>query len=152
MMTLRRFQRMADSYGAALQRWPDASRAAAEALLQVSAEARRLLAEARALDEMLQAASTRNDAARWSRGGQAAALARLRSGVAARIAAPMPRQPSAERPLGQTLRAMFAHRRWVGMATGSGFAVVAGLVIGSLYAPAPVEAPMPSGLLHILED
>jgi hypothetical protein len=52
-ITLKRFAGIVDAYGASPQRWPDDERAAAEALVAVSAEARALLADAAALDGVL---------------------------------------------------------------------------------------------------
>ncbi len=49
-MTIARFRHLADVCGADLARWPAAERAAAEALLDGSDEARRVLAHARVLD------------------------------------------------------------------------------------------------------
>ena len=86
MLTLKRFRTLIDSYGAAPERWPDSMRAEAEVLLRVSPEAQQLLAEARELDEAIGAASEREKAVSWPPGEEAAALARLRSGVAARLA------------------------------------------------------------------
>jgi len=52
-ISLERFSALADAYGADLRRWPEADRAAAQALAQESAPARALLAEADALDAVL---------------------------------------------------------------------------------------------------
>jgi hypothetical protein len=62
-------------------------------------------------------------------------MARLRSGVEARIAASAERRPSFRR----TGWALALHTRWVGMATGGGFAIMAGLLIGAMYTSAPVS-------------
>lgn len=86
MLTLKRFKALTDSYGADPERWPEAMRLDAEALLRASAEARRVLAQARALDEAIDASSTREEALRWPPGQDEAALARLRARVAARLA------------------------------------------------------------------
>lgn len=52
-MNLRRFGELVEAYGAEPQRWPAAERAAAQALLSGSADARALQERARALDLML---------------------------------------------------------------------------------------------------
>jgi hypothetical protein len=52
-ISLERFSALADAYGADLGRWPEADRAAAQALAQDSAKARARLAEADALDAVL---------------------------------------------------------------------------------------------------
>jgi hypothetical protein len=139
MLTLRRFKALADSYGAELQRWPDEVRGEAEALLNASPEARRFLAEAQTLDDVIEAASAQEDTMLWPPGEQSAALARLRSGVAARLTSSPPRRPVGRflgwAPLGEAYRAISVYFGWVGLATGSGFAIVAGLLIGSMYAP-----------------
>lgn len=56
-MTVTRFAAILDAYGSAARRWPEAERAAAEALLAASPEARGLLAEATRLDRVLSAAT-----------------------------------------------------------------------------------------------
>ncbi len=150
MVTLRWFRAMADSYGADLQRWPEEARGKAQALLSVSPQARTLLDEARALDDAIAAASAREDAARWRPGEQTAALARLRSGVEARIASATVRRPVHRRagssPAGGRQWALLPQLRWLGMATGSGFAIIAGLLLGSMYA-----APGTEGVLTMLQ-
>lgn len=143
MMTLRRFRAMADIYGADLRRWPEEVRGEAEALVTVSLQARTFLDEARRLDDAIEAASAHEDAVLWRPGEQDAALARLRSGVEARIAASARRLPAA----GGGRGILSLRLRWLGMATGGGFAVMAGLLIGALY----VSAPEPEGVLMLLQ-
>ena len=136
MLTLKRFKTMTDSYGADLLRWPEQERAAAQTFLEGSTEARALLADARMLDEAL--ARARQSAAHRLNRHEDAALARLRSGVAARIAAAGGRSRVSllERALSITTRgALSTPSGWAGLATAGGLAVVAGLVIGSLYTP-----------------
>lgn len=55
-MTVTRLAAILDAYGGEARRWPAAERAAAEALLTASPEARGLLAEVTRLDQMLSAA------------------------------------------------------------------------------------------------
>jgi hypothetical protein len=143
MLTLRRFTAMADSYGADLQRWPDELRGEAEALLQVSAMARAHLEAALTLDRIIDAASADEDVRLWPAGEEGAALARLRSGVAARIAAVPLRRPTSRRfQWALAIRERWRpgpELRWIGMATGGGFAIMAGLLLGSLYTTAPTS-------------
>jgi hypothetical protein len=54
-MTIERLSHQLDAYGGELARWPAETRGAAQALLAASAEARKLLADARRLDEALAA-------------------------------------------------------------------------------------------------
>ena len=88
MLTLGRFRRLAASYGADLQRWPEEARRDAQALLDHSAEAGVLFDEARTLDQAIDQATIREDALLWPPGERDAALDRLRSGVEARLASP----------------------------------------------------------------
>jgi len=135
-LTLKRFKTMTDSYGADLLRWPEQERAAAQTLLDGSAEARAHLADARLLDEALAVASARQSAAHQRNNHEDAALARLRSGVATRIAAASGRSRASllERALSITTRgALSMPSGWAGLAIACSLAVVAGLVIGSLY-------------------
>lgn len=57
-MTLKEFKRYAAAYGADLDRWPRSARVDALTLLDDSAEARDLLADAAVTDTLLDAAST----------------------------------------------------------------------------------------------
>ncbi|MGB6308684.1 MAG: hypothetical protein WBF89_12930, partial [Steroidobacteraceae bacterium] len=84
---MRRFRALIDSYGADLRRWPDSDRPPAQLLLEALPEARRLLDEARRLDEKIAAAAARQDAELWAKDEPDAALARLRDRIAVRIAA-----------------------------------------------------------------
>jgi hypothetical protein len=86
MMTLRRFQKLSDSYGGDLGRWPEGVRAQAKALLERSPDARRIVARAADLDEAVAAASAARKARFWGadRADADAALERLRVSVAAR--------------------------------------------------------------------
>jgi hypothetical protein len=144
MMTLGRFRALAESYGAALPRWPAELRGEAEALLRASAAARALLAEARTVDETIAAAGRREDAALWPPGAREAALARLRSGVAARIGPSPPRWPMGRLAGWAPSSAALG---WVGLAAGGGLAVAAGLVIGAMSA----AGPAPDAVLAILQ-
>jgi len=123
MLTLKRFVALAASYGADLGRWPEDMRDEADALLAASPEARMLLEEARTLDKALVGPAV------WQHGEQEAALVRLRNGVEARIAGGAVPEPARRPP-------RRLHLRWLGMATGSGLAIAAGLAIGVLDVPA----------------
>ena len=136
MLTLKRFKTLTDSYGADLLRWPEQERAAAQTLLEKSAEARALLADARMLDDALAMASARQSAAHLRHHNEEATLARLRSGVAARIAATGGRSRGWSGP------------GWVSLATAGSLAVVAGLVIGALYNPPGASADALTTLLQ----
>jgi hypothetical protein len=160
MMTPQRFRALAASYGADLQRWPEAERDAARALVHVSPAARSMLATAQRLDAAIAAASSQEHAATLQSGEEDAALARLRSGVASGIAASArPRQQGARH--GWTLGVLQPSDRFspagVGAVVVSGaIAIMAGLLIGTLY----TWQPSPDGLLatlqpapfHLLED
>jgi hypothetical protein len=148
MLTLKRFKALTDSYGADVQRWPEDERTAAETLLESSAQARALLADARMLDEALAAASAthqRNDQ-------QDAALDRLRSIVSARIASSKSsdrqRAGLVERGWSATTQTVLSARLgWAGIATAAGLAVLAGLVVGSMY----MSPSAPDNLLTSLQ-
>lgn len=135
MLTIRRFQVLAESYGADLQRWPQQSRAEAQRLLTVSSEARRVLAAAQILDAAILEASTQDQ---LSPAEQSAALERLKSAVAIRVATSDARRTGAS--LFGWLPGWFhevATPRRFGLASGVCAAVVAGLVVGSWYTGAP---------------
>ncbi len=136
MLTLKQFTAMLDSYGADPRRWPANMRVEAQALLDRSDEARRSLADARCLDEGIISASAREEAELWQPGDQDAALARLRSGVAARIASTS-YQRSGRRSawtLFEDMQWVFSPRlAWVGVGASSSLAVVAGLLIGAAF-------------------
>jgi hypothetical protein len=142
MLTLERFRVLTDSYGAELQRWPEAMRAAAEALLLVSPEAQQLLAVARELDEAIDAASECKDAVSWPPGEEAAALSRLRAGVAARVARVAPQEMAPGR-LGWLRGWLLPVAQWsssarvVGMAAAGGFIIAVGLLLGSMEVTRP---------------
>jgi hypothetical protein len=140
MLTLKQFTAMLDSYGADPQRWPENLRAEAEAFLDRSEQARRSLADALALDDALISASAREEAKLWQPGDQDAALARLRSGVAARIASTSYQRPnrSLARTLFEGMQSVFSARlAWVGIGASGGVAIVAGLLIGAAFGAQP---------------
>jgi hypothetical protein len=152
MMTLERFKSLADSYGADLDRWPEDIRQDARGLLDSSHAARAILAQARVLDEALESAARMEGSQSWPREEAAAALVRLRSRVAARIAE---REPADSRRLPLMARLLSfviaplsplqAGRG--GLLTGGVIAIAAGLAIGLLY----TSAPQPVDVLLLLE-
>lgn len=158
MMTLKRLKALAGSYGADLQRWPQKERAAARELLDSSEQARDFLEQERSLDEGIAAAAAHRDAGHgWGgaeddgHGGhgpaseQDAALARLRASVSARIAT----EEAQQRPIGWPgSRASPLRMRRLGLATSAAFAIIAGLLVGGLYGPAPAPAGALSALLQ----
>lgn len=148
MMTLRRFRALADSYGADLQRWPEALRGPARELLGTSAQAQGIIARARELDQAIAAAGAERDAR--IRGGSRpdADLHRLRAAVALRIRRPVDAAVAASEELGSPPGRHRPRRvRWVGLATAAGLAVLAGLALGILYSP---SAP-PQDLTALLQ-
>lgn len=157
MLSLRRFTSLARSYGGDLERWPEETRDSAGALLEISADARAMLEAAAKEDIAIGAARRREEAALWHPGEQDAALARLRSGVAGRIA-DQPRAGSARRwPTGALLLAgSSTHLGWLGLVTSSGFALAAGFLVGSLSAGPPASvnilAAFQTAPIQILAD
>ncbi|WP_456776028.1 hypothetical protein [Bradyrhizobium sp. USDA 4369] len=129
------------------------------ALRDASAAARAVLDRERELDVAMEAARRREDMVLWSPGEHAAALARLRSGVAARIA-PLPWSRSAVFALGwnvlENCDAIGADRGWLRFATSSTIVVAAGVLIGSHFLAAPPPADLLSSLemapIHIFSE
>jgi hypothetical protein len=158
MLSLKRFASLASSYGADLERWPAERHADARELLAASPEVQAIFAAVRAEDRAIGAARRREEGALWHPGEQDAALARLRSGVAARIASP-PAIRSGHVWSGwlpPVRNWVLPHLGSLGFATSGGVALMAGLLIGSLSgaAPAPtsVLAAFQATPLHILAD
>ena len=149
MLTLGRFRSMTESYGADPDRWPEQARADARALLSVSAEARAMLEEGRALDDLIETTHAREDGLLWQPGEQDAALERLRAGVAARIGA-LPVRPRATDRLRAWFRGEAApvRLRWLGLATGGACAIICGLLIGGQYESAPTSAGVLNQMLR----
>jgi hypothetical protein len=151
MMTLERLKWLASSYGADLERWPEQVRQDARNLLNTSHAARAILARAQVLDETITAAAEVEHSQNWPRDEAAAALARLRSHVAARIAE---REPaSSRRRLVPSLSSFVStllnplQSGWGGLLTGGVIAITAGLAIGLLY----TSGPPPVDVLLLLE-
>lgn len=154
MLTLKQLRALVESYGARPERWPQSVRSDAEALLADSAAARRVIADAQELDGAIEAARAREDAMRGSPAEQAAALARLRARVAARIAPGSARVRAPQRPLFG--RALHWRPSWVGLAAAACLVAVAGLALGSVYGSTPpadhVLALLEPAPLSILAD
>ena len=158
MLTLRRFKALAESYGANPARWPEPSRTDAEALLRLSPQARAIVEREKPLDDALDDAAAREDAVAPS--DQTAALARLRSGVGARIAT-LGRDRERGRRFGSVSTTRFGAApvfgpRRLATAAAAGLVVAAGIWFGSQYA-APsksgdVLAMLQPAPLHFLLD
>jgi hypothetical protein len=152
MLTLKQFTAMADSYGADLRRWPENMRADAEALLASSGQARLILSDALRLDEAITAAGAHEDAELLNSGEADAALARLRSGVAFRIAALSASRRAGRRHDWRALRdsiqwESLPRPAWLGVAASCCIAIAAGLLIGAAYSAQSV----PDNLFTMLQ-
>jgi hypothetical protein len=135
-MTLERFRKLADSYGADFQRWPDRLRPQAHALLEASAAAQEIVARARELDESIAAAGAARSETLWSDDHPEAALVRLRNSVAARIQPAAPAMAITARGSHvRTARSAPRRVRWISLATAASVAILAGVVLGILYSP-----------------
>ena len=148
-MTLARFGALADAYGGAIERWPEAERRAARGLLAASQPARETLAAAQHLDAALDRLPAPPPAS-----------ARLRRSVAALKPAPEPPRhaggprPRKRTPLpvrGLAMAATAAAGIWTGIALAPGperdpeslALIEAALIVGE--APATVVA-------HLMEE
>lgn len=150
MITLKRFRALIDSYGGDLRRWPEMERAGMQELLDRSAEARALLEEVRQVDRAIMSAAAHEDTVLWPAGEQDAALARLRLGVAVQIAQKTLVERHAHTSFTLSWLAPLS-MRGLGMATGGGFAVAAGLVIGLTYAASPTPVSGTDTVLAMLQ-
>ncbi|BAN24946.1 hypothetical protein [Caballeronia insecticola] len=125
-MTPERFRHITEAYGASPERWPAQERDAALALIHAGdARALAALAEARALDGML----------------DAHAVAAPRPEFARRIvdSAPLPTSStSSKRPFWRRPRIWFSGAGFVGAGAAG---VAAGALLVSLLAPAPADHP-----------
>lgn len=144
MMRMRRFRALLASYGAEPGLWPEAKRPGAEALLAFSAKARALAEAERTVDLALHAAARRTEARPPPDEGEDAALARLRSGIAARIA-PLA-APARPGRVGLPLRLAAAggavlSGRHLAFGAVASVSVLAGLSIGMLEAVPQAGAP-----------
>lgn len=156
MMTFKRFRKLADSYGADLQRWPERLRPQAHALLESSAEAREIMAGAGELDEAIRAAGSARSVSLWSGDRPEVALVRLRNSVAARIGAAAPGASAAAGIATYPARGGPGRVRWIGLATVASVAIVAGVVLGIFYSPAAPHqdllALLQPGPIQLLND
>lgn len=147
-MTIRRFRRRLASYGADLRRWPGDERAAAAALLASSDEARALAERERRLDHALRAAAARTTSVPPAGDGPNAALARLRAGVAARVASPGPTANRRPAPFGVPgFRSGVLQGRHCAFGALAMLSILAGFSVGILAA-APPAAPAIAVLLQ----
>jgi len=155
MLTLGRFKALAASYGGDLERWPERFRREAATLTASSVAARRILEAERELDAAIAGA----DRSASTAGLQAeAALTRLRSGVAARIAPARAGaggsvrhgwRAAARPPIGlsQGLTLCAPDLRAIGLVGAASIAVAAGLAIGATSKP----PPGPNAVLSLLQ-
>jgi len=162
MLTVERFKAMADSYGGDLRRWPKELRREAQVLSETSAQAGAVLEEARRLDATIEAARKREQLTVWRAGDEEAALARLRSGVAARIASPLAhptsgvlaRMISNPADLARSGAGSWTPLGFAGLAAAGGVAVVVGLLVGSLWSVPAAQDSLLTALvpspLHML--
>lgn len=152
MLRFRRFKRLASSYGAELDRWPDTERAMARTLVATMPESLRFLEESRALEEALRSAKIAQDSKLWALGEQDAALIRLRAGVAGHISSThgeRRRLPLATDTLQTTwVPAMGPVLYWqVGTVTSGGLAVMMGLWMGWMLATPSAPASILATLM-----
>jgi hypothetical protein len=154
MMTVKRFRKLTDSYGADLRRWPEGIRPQARALLECSAAAREIMAAASEIDEAIGATASARSKSLWSGDSPEAALVRLRNGVTARIgvAAAAATGTADEIPV-RAARGGPARLRWISLATA---AILAGVVLGVEYSPAvshqDLLAVLQPGPIQLLND
>lgn len=146
MLKIERFTSLARSYGANIDLWPVEVPADALSLLKISKVARTVLAEERLMDDALAAARRHQEISLWPPGERSVALVRLRTNVAARIA-PAPSGPSrfGARLFAQ-VRGLWPHLNWLGISSGSGIAVAAGLFIGMHFPNLPASGDLLSTL------
>ena len=152
MLTLKQLTALADIYGADLRRWPEAERAGVAPLLQVSPAARQVMRDAAEMDQLIQQASAADSDDDFGLGEEQAALARLRSGVSARIATPlMPGMgPSVMRafvPAGGGMVLAQQRMARLGMMLGLALTVSAGIWIGGM----PLSPAGPVDLTAVLQ-
>jgi ElaB/YqjD/DUF883 family membrane-anchored ribosome-binding protein len=144
-LTISRFRTLAQSYGSDLQRWPEDVRAQARALLRESGQARRIVAEARRLDEAIEASAPERHARTWAGESPETSLSRLRQRIAVRIEAV---DSCRSRSAALASARWSQRRRWIGMAAAASAATVVGFILGFLLF-APVR-PQP-GLIALLQ-
>ena len=129
-MKIERFIALARSYGADIDLWPAEERGDALTLLEISKVARVALEEERLLDDALAGERRREELSRVTLAEHDAALVRLRTNVAARIAR-APVHPSRfVRHFFLDVRGLWPDLNWLRLSSGSGIAVAAGLFIG----------------------
>jgi hypothetical protein len=152
-MKLARFEALLSSYGARLQRWPEAERAAAHVLLETSTRAQQLLEAAAVLDDALDRARIAHESQMDSHEHEAM-LTRLRHHVSAEIASgTTPGRAAMSGRLGwlrawPISQAAIVHRRGLGLAMSGVLAITAGTLIGWMQAP----KPRPVDMITLLES
>lgn len=147
MLSIERFTSLARSYGANVGLWPVEARSDALALLDNSKEARAVLAEERLMDDAIAAAPRHQETSLWPTGERDAALERLRTNVATRIA---PVQPDSyfrfRRRVFALVRGLLLDLSWLRVASSCGVAVAAGLFVGMHFPNVPVSGDLLSTL------
>lgn len=146
MLSIERFTSLARSYGANFDLWPVGVRADALALLEISQEARAVLAEECMLDDAISAAPWHRETSLWQAGERNAALLRLRTNVAARIAVKQPGPFQLPGRFFAYVRGLWPDLNWLGVASSTGIAVVAGLFIGMHFPNVPASNDLISTL------
>lgn len=137
MLKIERFTSLARSYGANIDLWPVEVRADALALLEISKVARVVLAEERLMDDALAGARRHQEISLWPPGERNAALVRLRTNVAARIA-PAPSGPFRFGGWFFTrVDGLWPDLNWLGLSSSGGVAVAVGLFIGMHFPNLP---------------
>jgi len=142
MISQKRFEILAETYGASLELWPESERHDAEILIKTSAEARNSLSQQATLDQLLTRA-LEAEAAHFLPSiddNPEAALTRLRAGVAGQIA----ERPGKRRAWRHVFGRWFPYgladgltvgngglaMRWTAMACSGGVAVTCGVWLG----------------------
>ena len=120
-MTLERLTWLLEAYGSDPRRWPEAERAAAEALIVRSAQAQELHAKAQALDNLLNAAPPLS----------------LHDGLRRRILTQVDAHPVQD-TRNSTLTDWFLGRWWP-QAAALAFAAILGIFIGARVLPPPAD-------------
>jgi len=160
MMTLKRFRKLTDSYGADLRRWPERLRPQGRALLECSAQAQEIIARARELDEAIAAAASARSESLWAGDHPEEALVRLRNSVAARIgpagAPAAVAAVAAKQRSRRSARGTLWRVRWVSLATAASVAILAGIALGMMYTPAATHQDfltlLQPGPIQLLDD
>jgi hypothetical protein len=143
-MTLTDFERLLDVYGGDRTRWPTEERAAAAHLVARDADARRLLAEAEALDRVLERAPLPALAKEGALADRIVAAAQ-RSPRIVKISSARPAQPAASAAIGRGP----APQRFSSAKAGAAGLLVASLMIGVVIGRTNLPVQLLPGLADI---